>query len=392
MEIRKALVEPYRNRSSTSPDAGPVVINAVLRPDNLPVQVIYTSPTYQRYFYGMFAPPAVGSEILITYDKDKDEYYYISTIVDHALDLGIISKDSEGNSAPLFREYKAYDDEGRPTAMFFKNEKNAGLKITNYYVSGDPVINEVQVKSSKGSKLILSDSPAAECVVLRNSEGDGITIGGDINIPFIPKFDFIHRGIVFNSLMGQQSIVTNGSYEVSITDGRDVTIKNDSKGTFRAYKADAQNIGLADPEYQYGNINLVSKYRDINIYTDNPAPASGLRESSVYVTTQYGVIQIKSGGGVTIFNLDPTKKITVQSAGGIDLLAESGDINIRANAGNVNISSQASTNIVANTNLNAAGNTATNIGISSPLNLNSGVPITAISPTRVQPKLNVKGK
>lgn len=397
MEIFKAIVEPYLPGNALDPS----IINAVLVPGQITIKVRYTSPNHQRYFYGLYAPPAVGSEILVAYEKDLSEYYYLNTIVNHSLNLGSISKDSNGNPAPLYSEYKMTDDRGNPAAMFFKNEKDAGLKISNYYASGDPIINSVELKSSKGSKVILSDSPGAECVVLRNSEGDSITIGGDVTVPYRPTGDSIPRGITINSLNSQQCIVSNGEFKVSITDGRDISLKNDSVGTYgRLYVPNPIEppvgwLGPLDPFHLFGNVNLSSKWRDINIFTeDTPVPYPS-RTGSIYLSTRWGFIQLVGGQGVKIFNTNPLFKVSIQSAGSVDVVSQTGSINLVAPAGDVNISAR-TINMQATTTLNAEGLASTNIGSSSPLNLNSGVPIiippTALTGLAEIPTPNVFGK
>ena len=376
-------------------DRAKALINAKLCDSKLPIKVKYTSPNHQRYYYGIFAPPAVGSEILVAYEKENlDSYYYLSTIVDHSVDLGLMSKKALGTSkgaslpADLFSEYKNYDDKGNPTAMFFKNEKDAGLKITNYYASGEPIINEVKLESGKGKRLILSDSPASECVVLSNEDGDSITIGSDVSVPYrLKKGGVIPRGISINSLNSQQCVVSNGEYVVNVTEGRDISLVNDSVGVYRAVAAlsilggtvPAGWLGPMDPLNLFGNVNLISKYRDINIFTDPTLPnLLGTRPSSIYLSTQFGFVQLVGGQGIKIFNQNPAFKVSVHSAGSVDVISKTGSINLLAPLGQVNIEAE-SINMKATTVFNAAGNVATNIGSSSPLNLNSGVPVV-ISP------------
>lgn len=381
MQIFKAIVQSYRQFDPEN------IINAVKVPGPEYIKVKYTSPNHQRYFYGLYAPPAVGSEILIAYEAETSEYYYLSTIVDHGESLGQISKDSFGNPANLYSEYKYVDPSGNPTAMFFKNHKDAGLKIQNYYAPGEPISNQVTLKSSSKHQLIMSDGPGANCVILQNADGDNITIGGDITLPYKPSLPYICRGITLNSLNTQQCIVSKGSFEVKITDGREITLQNDSKGTNALYVPNPAEVPAGNPALRYGNINLRTSYRDINIYTDNPVP--GL-DSNIFISTQTGVIQLNSGGDVKIFSL--LGKITVQAGNGIDLHAITGDVNIEAKAGNVNIRSGLNSTVEAAGALNAYGLATTNLGAGTPLNLNSGVP-TPITPLPGEvPRPNVYGK
>lgn len=382
MEIFKAIVEPYR------PGDPENIINAVLLPGPVTIKVKYTSPNHQRYYYGFYAPPPVGSEILVAYEKDTTEYFYLSTIVDHGTSLGQVSKDSFGNPANLYSEYKYVDPSGNPTAMFFKNHKDAGLKIQNYFTPGEPIANQVTLKSSARHQLLLSDGPGGNCVILQNADGDNITIGGDITLPYKPSLPYICRGITINSQNTQQCLVTNGSFEVKVTNGREITLQNESRGDYALYIPNPTESPAGNPLLRYGNINLKTSYRDINIFTDNPIP--GLVNSNVYISTQAGLIQLNSGGEVKIFA--NTGKVTVQALNGIDMHAITGDINIEAKAGNVNIRSGLATNIGATTQLNAYGLATTNLGAGTPLNLNTTTQ-TGIPPLPGElPRLNVYGK
>jgi hypothetical protein len=385
MEILKAIVEPYR------PSDPENIINAVLLPGPVNIKVKYTSPNHQRYFYGMYAPPAVGSEILVY--SDNLEYYYLTTVVGHGEMLGQISKDVAGNAAPLYSDKKMIDPSGNPTAMFFKNHKDAGLKIQNYYAQGESIVNQVELKSSKNHQVILSDSPQANAVVIKNGDGDYIAIGGDLPVPYTPSpAGYISRGIELNSLNSQQCIVTNGEYKVTVTNGRDITLENKSEGLFRYYVPDPTQVGIVNPLLMFGNINLISKYRDINIFTDNPVgPAlpGGIRESNVFISTQWGVVQINSGGDVKIFSKQGG--VTVQALNDINITSQTGNINLTANQ--VNINSRTATNIKANTTLTAYGLTQTNLGAGTPLYLNKpGTISPQVIPPPEIPKLNAYGK
>lgn len=380
MEILKAIVEPYR---SFDPEN---IINAVLLPGPVNIKVKYTSPNHQRYFYGLFAPPTVGSEILVY--SDNSEYYYLTTIVGHGEMLGKISKDIEGNAAPLYSDRKMFDPFGNPTAMFFKNHKDAGLKIQNYYAQGEPIVNQVELKSSKNQQIILSDSPQANGVIIKNSPGDYICLGGPVQIPYTPNptKGYIPRGMEINTFGTQQCIVGHGSYKIQVTEGRDITLTNTSEGLYKLKNLSESSTG-GDPGLMWGNINLISKWRDINIFTDNPSPNAA--NSNIFISTQKGIVQINSGGDIKLFS---KFKVTVQAESGIDLLSTGGDINIEATGGNVNIKGGINTNVEGTTQLNAYGFVATNLGALTPLTLNSVTQTALPSLSEVAPRKNAYGR
>lgn len=331
---------------------------------NEQIDVTYTSPYFSTYGTGFFAIPEIGQKILIVLDDDTGEYFYVSTILSKTSAVGADSVSKANERPDLFvAERKAYTPSGMPGSMFFKNQKGAGLKITNYYAKNEPIVNNVELKSAQGNRLVLGDSPDSNGINLLNSHGDGVTITGSKNSAFGGQT------IQIKSLNSHRCVVQHGEYSVTVNNGRDITIRNNSIGTHSYYFPNPLDPALqSNPLLQFGNINLVSKWRDINIYTDNPAFLPPGFPSNIYISTNKGLIQLKATGDVNVYsNLG---KVTVQGNLGLDLIATTGDINLHAVAGNVNIKSNLNVNIAATSNLNAEGLTSTNLGSGSPLHLN----------------------
>jgi hypothetical protein len=324
------------------------------------IEVVYTSPAYSTYEGGIFAPPSEGSYILVVKEENSPTYYYISTIVDEPKLLGALSipkvvgslKDTINKIAGK----QIYTEEGSPRAMYFTDFKGAGLKISNYFNQpGDPINSKVQLKSVQGHKLILSDNPDLDCVILRNKDGDGMTITSNRNS--------VHssNSIDVKSKNTIRQTSDQGEMRMTVVDGRDLTIENKSTGI------------NADPLGPYGNINLVASWKDINIYTEgisNPVAGDAGR---ILISTPEGVIQLKSGiNGITLY-----------TAGNINIAAPIGDINIQA-GGDINLDAGRSVNIRSRIQSSltsvgkavVAGATGSNVGITgTPLNLNtSGAP------------------
>jgi hypothetical protein len=320
------------------------------------IEVIYTSPSYSNYEGGVFAPPSEGSFILVAQEEDSPTYYYISTIVDEPKFLGALSipkvvgklKDTINSIAGK----QIYTDEGSPRAIYFTDFKGAGLKISNYFnKAGDPINSKVQLKSVQGHKLVLSDNPDLDCVILRNKDGDGMTITSNRNS--------VHssNSIDVKSKNTIRQTSDQGEMRMTVVDGRDLTIENQSTGI------------NADPLGPYGNINLVASWKDINIYTQgisNPVAGDAGR---ILISTPEGVIQLKSGiNGITLY-----------TAGNVNIAAPTGDINIEA-GGNINLNAGLSVNIKSGvesslTSLGkavVAGGAGADVGITgTPLNLNT---------------------
>lgn len=359
------------------------------------IKAVYTSPYFARYTTGIFAPPATGSHILVAYSEDEDKYYYISTIVEHPAIIGAAVKYTTGGISPVINDALSYSPSGTPSIMTFKDDTGAGLKITNYRTQNKPIANQTVLKSTQGHKLILSDSPDKDCAILKNKDGDGITITANKNK--------VHssNSIVIHSRNSHRCTVLNGDYIVRVVDGRDLTLINESTGFNKKYydPEAALNANLAsNPLEQYGNINLVSRTNDINIYTggDTPAVAATTAQlgGDVLISTLStgSVIQINSNGDVKIFA--NVGKVSVQAFSGISLVSESGDIDIQAPSGNINMLGN-NINVAALTNLNAQGGAATNLGMGGiPLNLNNvGSPPASVEVLGPEiPKLNAYGR
>lgn len=323
--------------------------------------VIYTSPFFSRYEFGLMAIPAVGSEVLVLHNDDNvgaREYYYLCTIVDIPKYLGIIDKFS-----PLLKEKSFYTDNGYPKAIIFKDHTGAGLKISNFSSeqSKSPH-SRVSLNSVQGHKLILSDDPTRDCVILKNKDGDGITITANRS-----RFAGDNT-IVIKSRSSQNCVVDNGEYVIRVNDGRDITIQNDSVGTNRPYVPPVNPLDppspLGNPLQQYGNVNLISRWKDINIYTGADNLVNGIG-GSVYISTLNGIVQINSVGEVKIFS---ASSVTIQAVGDLNLMSVAGNVNIQGQ--NINMNSVLSTNIAATTTLNAQGIVGTSIGSGSRLDLN----------------------
>jgi hypothetical protein len=325
------------------------------------IDVIYTSPAYSTYEGGVFAPPSEGSEILVAQQDNTSTYYYISTIVNEPKLLGVLSipkvttkvKDLVNSIAGK----QIYTDKGSPRAIYFTDFKGAGLKISNYFSkAGDPINSKVQLRSVQGHKLVLSDNPDLDCVLLRNKDGDGMTITANRNS--------VHssNSIDIKSKNTIRQTTDSGELRYTVLDGRDITIENQSTGV------------NADPLGPYGNVNLVASWKDINIYTQgisNPVAGDAGR---ILISTPEGVIQLRSG----------VNGITLYTAGNINIAAPTGDVNIQA-GGSINLDAGLSVNIKSGvqsslTSLGkavVAGGAGSDVGITgTPLNLNTAGAVT----------------
>jgi len=382
MELLIGVVGPY---TDTETNSGRMNVNLG---GSTYVPVLYTTPNHSRYQHGFFAPPEINSRVLVAFDGTQ--YYYISTIVDWPDSFGAVAKDAVGNPAPLFAD-KVHDTSGRPCTMMMKNSMGAGIKIDSIY-EADALVNAVTVKSSQGHKLVLSDSAKSDAIFIQNKDNDGIVISGGSSEPYAGGC------IKMTATNSHSCTVKHGDYSVRVNDGRDITLRNDSKGLYAYYVPDPIlnpiPVGIS-PALQYGNVNLISKFRDINIYTDVPVAQQAILPpnfSNIFISTNQGMVQINSNGDVKIFS--KTGGVTVQSLGDINLVSNAGSINLQAAAG-INLNTPANININASQNLNAQGAISTNLGSGSPLHLNKQGGAIPAPPRPIPPeipKLNVYGK
>ena len=315
-----------------------------------PETVIYTSPYFLRHESGIITIPPVGSDILIFHDAETNEYFYISTIVQESTRMTGIS--DEANSKPLIEKY-IYNKKFRPQTMTFKNGKDAGLKISNQFTDEtQPAINQVTLKSTQGHLLNLSDSPVKDCVILRNKDGDGITITANRNASHASNsIDIVSKG-------NYRCTSFFGEIYMGLVEGRDISIVNNSAGY------------MAAPLPQYGNVNLVSRWKDINIYTDGPT-------GNVFISTPLGLIQLR-GGTISVYGAT----VNVNSASDINIKSSAGSINLDA-ALDINLRAGARLNMTSTATATVAGAAGTNVGLTgTPLELNSPV---QISPPRIIP-------
>lgn len=357
---------------------GKLFVNLLHKPTkDQAVWVTYTSPYFNRNMGGMIAIPNHGAEILVIQDDEFNEYYYLSTIVDDPVTLGVNNTQLKEQ---LINDKLVYDATGTPMSISIKDYTGAGLRISDWKDPQKGRSARVDLTSQQRHGVILSDSPNQDNVIIRNKDGDGITITANSNIANASNT------IKTWSKSSQRCIVDNGEYSVTVNDGRDLTLRNNGAGIFGPNIPDPLNPTLGFMR-QSGNVNLQSEYKDINISTNNPWGIDFLGRSSgnVYISTSklgngllnppwYGlnpalqsqptIIQISSGGKVDIFG---GTSVNVQTT--------TGDISLRALTGAVNIHGTAGVNITAGTNIAVAAgrNIAIQQGRDAEISIGDGV-------------------
>lgn len=361
MKIYKAIVKDKQDKSKKGIFSCDVLGHDYLV--NIPVN--YVSPFYDAHNGGMFSMPAYMSEILIYYDEDFRQYFYLGSIVG---DPQTIPGVYDSNKNDAVNSKKTYTPDGIPKAITFTNSDGAGLKISDYSTdSSEQIQSKAQITSVQGHRVKLSDNPNMDAIFIKNKDGDGITISANRNLG-----ELSDNSISINAKNSIRAYAAGGQIAMALMDGRDITIENLSSGK------------KGSPASPGGNVNLKSLWKDVNIFTTGVTNPWNGAAGRVLISTVEGLIQIKSGGPITIYSFTDDINVVAQT-GNINLKAE-GEINLDAGLGiNLRTGTGASVQL-ANGQASVAGAAGTNLGvIGTPLNLNSAITPQPVDLTMVVP-------
>jgi len=255
-----------------------------------PKWCVYTSPfgglhnPYDGQKAGFFAIPSVGQSVLIAQTDDEvggDNYYLISVI--HEMDnrKGGDSIKEVADAGPVPDDlYKLYP--GSPQKVILRDAYANRLVLSHSYSKEqNKEANRAELIGSKGKRLSLDESPLVNRVILENEYKDGFYLSSDES-PISP--DMGKRHMILRTL-GMMQHLSEFGIEMIVSEGTEFTLANESTGI------NAAN-GLP-----FGNVNLRSKYKDINITTDGDSGKvmiRGLGDSSVIQLNSDGQIIIKA--------------------------------------------------------------------------------------------------
>lgn len=304
------------------------------------IEIIYTSPYYTQNGGGIMALPEPGSQVLVFYERESKETYYLSTIVsppDNTQKGGL-------SDYQVIKDKYLYSPEAntRPKKVDYTNSFGAGLEISRVF-QPEFISSKVELKSEVGKKVILSDSPRSDAVIIRNEHGDGITVTSD------PSDIHGERAIEIKSKGMQRYIVFQSDMTLLVVDGRDINIENYSTGAF-------SNFNTAG---KFGNINLKSWNADVNII-------SKADDGRIFLITPNARIQIEADGSISI---ESNKDIQLKSSGDLDIKADNA---IRISGRTLDIKTDSDVRIDAggSCGIKAASNNSLD---GSQLHLNSGI-------------------
>ena len=340
-------------------------------PDDLkPIR--YTSPYGARKEGGMIAVPDLFQEILVLQlGKDDSEFYYLSSVW-RGTQVGDFpetqvkgSKTKDYGKSNLAGEDGVYgppriSNRHYPQKIVIKD--TIGNKLTlNDRTSPKHMDIKAELKSGKGKKLALIDSPHVDCVMLKNEEGDRMTIGSHPPAA-MPALSNVKgpRSITIESMGSHWYLCRESGMWFVLVDGKDINIRNNSTGS---------NDSSTASDF-YGNIHINSAHRDIMLVAKGQDDQKPPEPGRVFLDSK-GVCQIESGdkvivsalGGIefitqgdfkvkannikmedTKTDANPNPSVRVESHGVISLKGKTG-ANLQASAGSVNIKASGNSNL-----------------------------------------------
>lgn len=324
------------------------MVKALCKELSLEVPVYYTAPYYAVNEGGFFAPPTIGSFILFAADLDTNQYYYISTVVGKlANQMDPSSPEHNQNKPEKFQEIKEvnkiYGKTTIPQQLRFTDYKGNGLLISNKYIgeTKNPDLR-TQLQSYRGKVVALNDGPNQDMINIETAHGDGIFI-----VQGKKNKAFGYRSINIKTKNSINLTSASLSMNITVVEGQELNLRNLSFGI----------MGLPNAlPRQLGNVNIQSRWRDVNIWTAGP-------QGAIFIRTPFARIQIEPNGRIYIAG--NTLDINANT---INMNAVS-QINMTS-LGAINIKSATQTNIVGLNRINL--NDPSDLSVNS-LNLTPGV-------------------
>lgn len=312
---------------------------------DVPFEVTYVTPYAVQNEAGFVAVPEEGTTILVCQPENAQKWFYLGSTFERSME--------QGTNKILDTTYR-YPDKtitrarGRPQKVILQDIKGNKLTLSSEY--NPKYVNiKAQLESSLGKKLTLSDSPDKNCIMLKTEHGDGLKITSR------PDVVSAARAVELESKGPHTYISRESSIDLRINDGKDITLENKSTGI------------RVDPTapLEFGNINLVSENRDINLTTKGFAGRIFLDSLGAG-----GHIQLDSEGSITIWATGAVKI----KCGSLDIKSDT-SVNIEAGT-NLSLKAANAVNIQGNTT-NVGGDTTVSIEGPSRLDLNKGSRVTA---------------
>jgi len=279
---------------------------------------------------GFFAIPSIGQTVLIAQSESADIYYFMGVVHDNDLRSGddSISEVAEAGAIPS-DVYQLLP--GAPQRVILSDAYGNALVLSHAYSYDQKNIESHKAELRTATKRVsLEDTPLVNRISIENEFHDGFFLASKQH----NNSDLGERHMLLRTQGPLQQFSEHG-VDTIVFEGFELNIKNKSTG------------GKAEGTNKFGNVNISSEKKDINLTARGSA-------SKVMIRTKGsdGVVQINSDGSIII------------KAPSDSIFIEGDNINIKA-ASNLNIEAGASINI-------KAGTQATMTGAASTVNLTAG--------------------
>ncbi len=292
------------------------------------IEVKYVTPYKAGVNGGFIAIPEVGSKILVCQtDNYTEGWFYLGTIVDLPEPSQDPNKVLKGLDGETIVDKEIYRARQVPQRIVIRSPMGNSLILSDSY---NPKYFNVkaELKSSLGKKISMIDGGGPEkkldCILIRNEHGDRIKLTSEGDTKSAA------RSLELETRGPQRMVSRESQIDMIVQDGKEINLVNNSTGMNRApFPPDRE---------QYGNINLESKNRDIN----------------VTVRAVNGRVFIDALGIDGLIQIDSNNQIIISGR-------------------EVNIVSQQNTNVVAKGNLNLVANNNINIRAGNTLTLDGTI-------------------
>jgi hypothetical protein len=305
--------------------------------------VYYVSPYASNTEGGFVAIPEVGTQILVCQPKGSSGWYYLgATFAPEPAEVtGPRIRDAKVN--PIERiDPNLYKARGKPVRYLFKSPFGAGLTIADEY-NPKFVNRHVELKSSRDKRIVLHDAPAIDSILLDSGNGSRILLTDDPQNQSLSA-----RSIQVESVGPQKYINTESQTDIVVgKGGRELQVLNNANG-----------VPWGESE-EAGNVNIQSKWKDINVFTQAEQGRifieclnkDGTNQEIVIETNgSDGAITIKTNGNV---NIEAGQDINMQapninigcdkfSVNAEDIQMQGNQVNIDPGGGTVQLANGAS--------------------------------------------------
>lgn len=273
-------------------------------------RVQYVSPYASNGEGAFIGIPEVGTEVLVCKPGGGDDWYYLgATFTPEPLQVvGPRIPDDKllpmDRAAPLL-----YRARGEPMSVQLTGREGGGLIVGEDYNPGF-INNRTEIRSNVNKKIILSDAPAIDAIILDSGNGSKITIADDPQNNSVPS-----RSIQVESVGPQKYINIESQTDVLVKDGRELQLLNNSTGA---------KAPEGEPD-KAGNVNVQSKWKDINVFTQAEQGRifieclngdGGNQQIVIETNGANGAITIKTNGNV---NIDAGQDINMKAGGNMNI-------------------------------------------------------------------------